>query len=82
MDVHAHLCDEKFEDVLGVIESAKKVGVKKSSPQVTIFFRARKTSALQKLRREFLLRLAFTQKMWMRRGFWSKILQAKMLMFA
>lgn len=29
VDVHAHLCDEKFEDVLGVIESAKKVGVKK-----------------------------------------------------
>lgn len=29
VDVHAHLCDDKFEDVLGVIESAKKVGVKK-----------------------------------------------------
>ncbi len=29
VDVHAHLCDEKFEGVLGVIESAKKVGVKK-----------------------------------------------------
>ena len=29
VDVHAHLCDEKFEGVLGVVESAKKVGVKK-----------------------------------------------------